>query len=51
MGAGRDAVYAASVKMTVKEMLIRLESSGAAVSQKAAAASATSKFMITRSQK
>jgi len=50
MGAGRVEVYAASVKITVKDMLIRLESSGAAVSQKAQEARPTSKFIMRRSQ-
>jgi hypothetical protein len=36
--------------MTVKEILIRLDNSGAAVSQKAQAARPTSKFMMKRSQ-
>jgi hypothetical protein len=37
--------------MMVSEMLILLDSSGAAVSQKALAASITKRFKMTRSQK
>lgn len=51
MGAGREAVHAAQVKITVSEMLIRLDKSGATVSQNAVAARPTSTFMITISTK
>jgi hypothetical protein len=50
IGAGRVEVYAASVRMTVKDMLMRLDNSGAAVSQNAEAAKPTRRFIMTRSQ-